>query len=228
MIRNILLDLDDTILDFRKAEHAALEKTLRHFGLEPTEKVLSRYSVINQEQWQLLELGKLTRPQVKVRRYALLFEEFGLSLSPEETAAYYESRLGVGHWFMPGAEELLEALYGKYRLYMVSNGDPKVQAGRIESAGIARYFEEMFVSQDIGFEKPSVKFFDTCFERIAEFRKEETVIVGDSLTADIKGGVNAGITTVWYNARGKELRGVTPDYTVTRLSELPELLEKLG
>ena len=134
MIRNVLFDLDDTLFDFHKAEKIALTKTLVHFGVDPTEETLALYSSINAAHWKRLELGELSREEVKVGRYRELFETIGVERDPEEATAYYENMLGVGHYFIPGAPELLEELHGKYRLYIVSNGTAKVQERRISSS----------------------------------------------------------------------------------------------
>lgn len=224
MVKHILFDVDDTLLDFHKAERIALTKTLLHLDIEPKEETLARYSALNQAQWKLLERGAITRQQVKVRRYQLLFGELGVDCSAEEATAFYEVQLGVGHYFVDGAETLLQTLYPDYRLYLVSNGSAKVQRSRIASAGIARYFSGIFISQEIGHDKPSPLFFERCFAQIPDFSKSETLIVGDSLSSDILGGKNAGITTVWYNSAAQAAQDVQPDYTIRRLSELPPLL----
>ena len=131
MIRNVLFDLDDTLFDFHKAEKIALTKTLVHFGIDPTEETLALYSTINAAHWKRLELGEISREEVKVGRYRELFKTIGVECDPVKATAYYESMLAIGHYFMPGAPELLEELYRKYRLYIVSNGTAKVQEGRI-------------------------------------------------------------------------------------------------
>lgn len=136
-MRFIFLDLDDTILDFHRAERQALSQTLRHFHVDPTDAVLDRYHVLNRRQWELLEEGKLTRPQVLVRRFQLLFDELGIRAAPQEVCQLYEEQLAQGHFFVPGAQELLEALHTRYELYLATNGTPEVQNSRIESAGIA-------------------------------------------------------------------------------------------
>lgn len=221
----VLLDLDDTILDFHQAEANAVSKTLKQLGIEPKESTVCRYSQINAGRWELLEQGRITREEVLTSRFEMLFGELGVEGSGVEAQKIYEGLLGQGHWFMPGAEELLEALYGKYALYIVSNGNISVQDSRIESSGIARYFEEIFISQRIGFDKPRKEFFDACFAKIPGFDRQRAIIVGDSLTSDIRGGVNAGIKTCWYNPRGKAAReDIRPDYCITALNELPELL----
>lgn len=229
MIRNVLFDLDDTLFDFHKAEKIALTKTLVHFGIDPTEETLALYSAINAAHWKRLELGEISREEVKVGRYRELFKTIGVECDPVKATAYYESMLAIGHYFMPGAPELLEELYGKYRLYIVSNGTAKVQEGRIGSSGIAKYMDGIFISQILGANKPDKQFFDICFSEIPDFSLSETVIIGDSLSSDIKGGINAGITTVWFNPKGIENdNDIKPDYTIKELSEVPGLLSQIS
>ena len=228
MIKNILLDLDDTILDFHKAEKIALSATLRKIGIEPTDEVLSLYSQINRRHWKLLEAQKLTRHEVLHGRFTELFATIGVKGDCYEAQRIYEWELGTGHYFLEGAEELLDTLYEKYDLYLASNGTDIVQTRRIASANIGHYFKELFISQRLGYDKPNPEFFRLAFEKIENFKKEETVIIGDSLSSDILGGINAGITTVWFNPHGSEATGsIKPDYTVKRLDEIPALLEKI-
>ena len=228
MVKFILLDLDDTILDFHKAEAIALRGALQELGLQSTDEIISRYSEINNRHWQLLELGRLKRDEVLTRRFTVLFQEFNIDCTGEKARAVYERRLSIGHYFMPGAEDLIKALYGKYLLYIVSNGTATVQDGRIKSAGIARYFNDIFISQRIGHDKPSKEFFESCFARIPDFDRKKAVIIGDSLTSDIQGGLNAGIRTIWYNYRHKPLDGnIIPDYETDSLDSIPALLQEL-
>lgn len=229
MIRNVLFDLDDTLFDFHKAEKIALTKTLVHFGIDPTEETLALYSTINAAHWKRLELGEISREEVKVGRYRELFKTIGIECDPVKATAYYESMLAIGHYFMPGAPELLEELYRKYRLYIVSNGTAKVQEGRIGSSGIAKYMDGIFISQILGANKPDKQFFDICFAEIPDFSLSETVIIGDSLSSDIKGGINAEITTVWFNPKRIENDSdIKPDYTIKELSEVPGLLSQIS
>lgn len=228
MIKNILFDLDDTILDFKKAERVALTKTLKTMGIPVNENILTHYSEINISQWKRLELGEISREEVKVNRYRLLFEEFGINASPDKATEIYEDNLCFGHFFIDYAEELLAQLYGKYRLYLVSNGAKRVQDGRLKSAGIAHYFEDIFISEVIGTEKPNREFFDFCFSRIKDFHHNETVIIGDSLSSDIKGGICLGIKTVWFNPGNQENpTAFTPDYEIQKLDQLFGVLTKL-
>ena len=228
MVKSIFLDLDDTILDFRRAERRAISETLRQFGIDPTPAVVDRYHELNRQQWELLEEGKLTRPQVLTRRFDLLFSELGVDRSSQEAQAAYETQLSQGHFFMPGARELLETLAPRYDLYLATNGTPVVQAGRIQSAGIAPYFKNIFISEKLGANKPSPAFFQACFAAIPNFDPAAALVVGDSLTSDIRGARNVGLRSCWYNPEDLPSRpDIVPDYTIHALEELPPLLERL-
>ncbi len=226
MIRYVFLDLDDTILDFHKAEAAAIEKTMRAFGIAVTEENAACYSRINKACWEALERGEITRAALRKIRFERFFAEMKAE-GAERAPAVYEGYLSEGHYFVDGAEALLSELYGKYKLYLATNGLASVQAGRVASAGIEKYFEARFVSEEIGFNKPSLEYFEACFGKIEGFCREEAVIVGDSLSSDIKGGICAGIKTVWFNPKGLASTEVRPDAEISALSELLDLLRKM-
>ena len=228
MIEFLLLDLDDTILDFHKAERIALSKTFRDFGLEPAEDVLDLYHKINKWHWEQLELGLMTRDQVLVGRFHQLFEELGMEVDAAACMKRYERNLSMGHYFLPGAEEAVKRLKEHYRLFLVSNGTATVQHSRLTSAGLYPYFEKVFVSQALGANKPSRAFFDACAAQIPGFDPRKALMVGDSLTSDIKGGINAGLKTVWVNPAHKPCGDIRPDYEIEGLSDLEGLLESLG
>lgn len=229
MIRFLLLDLDDTILDFKKAEHIAVQQAIRGTGVEPTDAVCARYSQINQLHWQMMERGEITREQVLVDRFAMLFRELGKTVDPAAVARSYEKLLGVGHYYLPGAEQTLkQELFGKYRLFLVSNGTASVQHSRLESAGLYPYFEQVFISQELGSHKPEPAFFEACFAKIPDFDRAQALMVGDSLTSDILGGIRSGLRTCWVNPQGKDAPPeIQPDYQIQGLSQLPALLAKL-
>ena len=228
MIEFLFLDLDDTILDFHKAEHIAISKTFREFGIEPTEEVLSRYSQINKSCWHKLELGLWDRETVLVRRFALLFAEYGIVQEGTPVARAYEKNLGIGHWFLPGAEEAVASLSKKYRLFLASNGTASVQKGRMTSANLYRFFEKVFVSQELGYNKPAPEIFQRAVAQIPGYDPEKAMMVGDSLTSDILGGINAGIKTCWVNPKHLPADPAIPaDYEIESLSQLEALLQTL-
>lgn len=229
MIRNVFIDLDDTLLDFCRAEREALSRTLMYFGYEPKCEILDRYNVINAQFWKRLETGELNRAEIKRGRYKQLAEEFSIKLTPDELNFQYEIELAKGHYFLDGAEWLIDTLRSEgYRLYLATNGTAHVQKSRIASAGFADSFDGIFISQELGFYKPDKHYFEACFAQISDFCKAQTVMVGDSLSSDIKGGINAGIATVWYNPLNKKNSGgIKPDYEIGSLYSLPELLKKI-
>lgn len=230
MIKYLFLDLDDTILDFKKAESIAIRRTMSAFGLEPTDALAARYSAVNDMHWKALERGEMTRQQVLQGRFVMFFGEQGITVDAAAVAKTYETFLSQGHWFLPGAEETVKKkLYGRYKLYLASNGTAVVQQGRMTSADLYPYFEESFVSQELGHNKPSKEYFEAAFARIPGFDPAECLMVGDSLTSDILGGKNAGLRTVWVNPHHKTApEHLKPDYEIERLADLPALLEELA
>lgn len=225
MMEFLFLDLDDTILDFHRAERIALSKTLACFGVEPEEAVLERYHIINRQHWEALERGELTREEVLEGRFRVLFEQLGRPVEARAVTRAYEKNLGQGHYFLPGAQEAVEHLSKKYRLFLASNGTASVQHSRLTSAGLYPYFEQVFISQEMGCNKPSREYFERCFAKIPGFDPQRAMMVGDSLTSDILGGIQAGIATCWVST--KELTGaIRPDYIIPALRDLPALLER--
>lgn len=228
MIEYIFFDLDETLLDFNRAEKEAVAFALSNFGIEPTEKTLLRYSKINLSQWKLLEQGKITLPEVKIGRFELLFKELSSDASAKAAAEFYENNLAEGAYPLFGAEDTLKALQSGFRLFLVSNGTAEVQERRLEKTGFGKYFEKIFVSEEIGFFKPDKRYFESCFAAIDGFEKEKAVMVGDRLTSDVLGGKNAGIRTVWLNRYGeKNETEIVPDYEISDISDLPKLIEEI-
>lgn len=229
MVKFLFLDLDDTILDFKKAEHIAVRKAIAQAGVEPSDEICARYSRINQLHWQRLERGEITREEVLVNRFAVLFEELGHPVDAVGVARNYEQLLGMGHYFLPGAEQTVkERLFGRYRLFLASNGTSRVQDSRMKSAELYPYFEKVFISEQIGYNKPDKAYFEACFAQIPEFDPQQCLMVGDSLTSDILGGIRAGIRTCWVNPEHQSApEEICPDYEIERLADLPALLETI-
>ena len=228
MIQFVLMDLDDTILDFHRAEAAAIRKTLSELNVSSDADVISRYSEINAAHWRRLESGEITRHQVLTGRFLQLFEELGIVRDENETQRIYENYLSQGHYFIPGAEALLETLHKSYRLYLVSNGNAVVQEGRLRSANISHYFEKIFISEIIGADKPSKLYFDRCFAQIDHFDPHQAILIGDSPTSDILGGIHAGVRTCWFNPHHRPPHPlIKPDYETDDLSKLPDLLSQI-
>ena len=228
MFEFLLIDMDDTVLDFQKAEYTAIRKTLAEAGLDPTDAVCSRYSQINDGYWKRLERKEVTRRQLQIGRFTDLFAEFNITADGEKCADRYMENLAQGYDFMPGAEKALQGLSKKYKLYLASNGNTDTQRSRIALAGIEKYFCDIFISGEIGVNKPDKLFFDGCFARIENFDPAKTMIVGDSLSSDILGGKNAGIATCWVAPMDKAAPAdLTPDYRIESITQLENLLETI-
>ena len=202
IIRFLLFDLDDTLLDFRRSERTSLSRVLARRGCPPADSDLDNYSRINVKWWQKLECGEVTRREVIVGR----FEEFLSSFAPElcaaEVADEYECGLKDCGFLLPGALENLSRLRDEgYLMYAVTNGAGDIQRSRVRLSGIGPFIREFFISEEIGYEKPSPLFFEAAFKRIPGFRKSEAALIGDSLTSDIRGALNAGVLPVWFSPR---------------------------
>lgn len=225
MYKFIFLDTDDTILDFLKTEYIAIGKTFAELGITPTDELIQRYSTINQSCWERFEQGILTRDEVLLIRFEEFFSELEMKIDPQLCERRYRRHLGERHIFVEGAEEMIQYLAPKYHLYIASNGVAETQDSRLKSAGIECYFDEIFISERIGYHKPEKEYFDCCFSRIPDFHHEEAIIIGDSLSSDIQGGINAGISTCWFNYRNRPARGdIHPDYTIYSLDEIRNFL----
>ena len=227
MIRAVLWDVDGTLLDFLTAERAAVRRCFSIFGLgECTDAMLDDYSAINVRWWKKLERGENTKPEILTGRFREFFEKYGLDVSAAEAFnEEYQYRLGDTIVFFPGALEALEALKGRVLQCAVTNGTKTAQRRKLALSGMDRIFDHVFISDDLGAEKPSPRFFQLVFRRIGPIPPEEVLIVGDSMTSDIRGGVNAGIRTCWYNPWGRTNgSGLPVDYEITSLSEVPGIV----
>lgn len=227
MITTVLIDVDDTLLDFHLDEVKAISDTLISFGIEPSDETVALYSGINRALWQALERGEVSREEVLVTRFERLFSALGRDVDPVAARNAYEKRLSCGSGIIEGAHELLAALHGKYSIYIISNGTVAVQTPRLERSGFLPYIDGIFLSERIGAWKPSLEFFSHVLSVIPERDKEKIIVIGDSLSADVRGGRAAGLKTCHFNPLGKPIGDIIPDYTVTRLSEIPALLEGL-
>ncbi len=227
MIKTILWDVDATLLNFELAEKAAMEKCFSMFEMgECTQEMLSRYSKINRSYWQRLERGELTKPEVLVGRFEEFFGKEGIPV--EKAAAFneeYQVRLGDTVFFHDNAYELIKELQGKVKQAIVTNGTVVAQERKLEKSGLNKLITDIFISDRIGAEKPSPKFFEKVWEELGSYKKEEVMIVGDSLTSDMQGGNNAGIRCCWYNPKGlKNETSVHVDYEITNLWQVKDIL----
>lgn len=226
--QTLLFDIDDTLLDFGASAEASLALMFKHFGLSLTDEIKERYEVINQNLWRQFERREIDRQTIFQRRFPELFQEFQLADTTAglQAETVYREGLNHGHQQVPQAQALLQQLsqLPQLQLYIVSNGVAKTQNMRLQDSGFAPYFKQVFVSEVVGYQKPDVRFFDSVANNIANFDKNKTLIIGDSLTSDIQGGVNAGIDTVWYNPQHLTTTTVQPTYQISELLSLLKLV----
>lgn len=230
-IKVVLWDIDGTLLNFKEAEKYALQACFEKFRLgECSDQMIREYSAINSKYWHGLERGEYTKPQVLVGRFEEFFGKHGIPVSIAlEFNDEYQMRLGDTVHFCENGLETVQALKGRVLQYAVTNGTKAAQDRKLVNAGLDRLLDGIFISEEIGVEKPMIGFFDRVFEKIGEYRKDEVLIVGDSLTSDIRGGNNAGILTCWYNPDGAELADeLRIDYEIGDIGQVMEIVECYG
>ena len=220
----VLMDIDDTLFDFRRSSFEALRTVFRCLGIDFTWQMMSEYEVFNLRMWQSYERGEIKKDDIYVTRFRDYFASAGIDADPVWTNRRYLDALACGRAFMPHAEELLQALHGKYKIFVVTNGDTFAQEKRIASSGFAPYFDGVFISEQLGSKKPEKEFYDKVFAIVGEEYRSSTLMVGDSLTSDMQGGRNAGVDTCYYCLK------VPPDdrcdYVIHDLLELIPILEQ--
>ncbi|WMC92687.1 YjjG family noncanonical pyrimidine nucleotidase [Kineothrix sp. MB12-C1] len=222
----ILWDVDQTLLDFKKSESYAVAHCFEQFGLTATEEIIELYSGINESFWKRIEKGEIAKKDALIERFCTLFDKVGIkNINPEVFQEKYADALGSVYYFQDDSYELLKSLKGRYRQYLVTNGISYTQRKKLGLSGFDQLVEDIFVSEEIGVPKPQKEYFDYCFSRIPDFRLEQTIIVGDSLSSDMLGGNQAGITTCWYNPNGfKNNSDIKIDYEIRNLQEIKTIL----
>ncbi|MBR5285035.1 MAG: YjjG family noncanonical pyrimidine nucleotidase [Clostridia bacterium] len=200
----VLIDLDDTLLDFGAASDHSLRSLYEELGHPLSDAEVARFEEINGACWKALERKEITRDQLSHKRFADFSAELGLTdVDPLDLNSHFRLGLSKSAVLIPGALELCRLLSRKTELYVVTNGFMDTQAQRIKAAGLEGLFKGVFASQAIGYEKPDPRYFDAVFEQIGRDKIDKTILLGDSLSSDMKGGKAYGLTTCWFNPKGK-------------------------
>ena len=225
----LLFDLDHTLLDFDAAEDIALSQLLKEEGVEDIQAYKDYYVPMNKSLWKDLEQKKITKSELINTRFAKLFAHFGIEKDGAYLAERYQFFLSKQGQTFPGVKNLLKKLINQdYELYAATNGITLIQTGRLEQSGIAPFFKEIFISEQLHTQKPDAEFYEKIGARIPNFDKNQTLMIGDSLSADIQGGNNAGIDTIWYNPHHLENKTqAQPTYEVDSYQALLDCLELL-
>ncbi|ERJ12230.1 YjjG family noncanonical pyrimidine nucleotidase [Haloplasma contractile] len=223
----IIFDADETLFDFKKTERVALRDTMLEFNVDYNEaEHLNIYKEINTAIWKELEDGRITQNQLKVERFSRFLGKLNYNIEASIFGKAYMNHLAKGSYLFKDSVELVENLSNGFKLMIITNGLKSVQEHRIKKSIIADYFESIIVSEEVGVSKPDPKIFEIAL-RTYNIDKKKILIVGDSLTSDIQGGINYGIDTCWFNPHQKENSyGIKPTYEIYSLSELTNIVNK--
>lgn len=223
--KTLFFDVDDTLLDFGAAENNALQLLCKDMKLPFTPEIEASYRTINKQLWRAFEEGTISRDEVLHTRFSLFFKEWGFEADGIQLEQTYRSYLEQGHMLMDGAMELITELQNHYDIYIVTNGVSRTQDIRLRNSGLHPHMKRIFVSEDTGYQKPMKEFFDYVFDRIPDFDPSSGLIIGDSLSADIKGGHLAGLDTCWFNPkRLVNSTDIIPTYEISNLQQLHTIL----
>lgn len=224
-VKVILIDIDNTLLDFNKGSRASMIKCFEKFGLDFHEEMFPEFIRINDGLWRRIEKGNLTKDELHKIRWGLVFESLGIDFDGERFEKEFLETLKTSAVPVDGAFEILEYLSGKYMICAASNAPYAQQIARLTNVGMIKYFDKLFISEKVGCAKPSAGFFDACFSELRGITPKEAVMIGDSLTADIGGAADYGIPTVWFNYGGSDIpKGLTGTVVVNSLCELRDVL----
>ncbi|MEF9953386.1 YjjG family noncanonical pyrimidine nucleotidase [Clostridium sp.] len=222
----LLFDADETLFDFKKSEREAFKNAMIEFGVDYDESYhLPIYKEINTAIWKEFEEGLITQAKLKIDRFKRLSTKLNIDFNPEEFAASYMNHLSYGSFLYEGAIELVNDLSKKYKLSIITNGLTLVQNRRIRGSEIASFFDDIVISEEIGISKPSPEIFEHALKNLNHADKSKVLMIGDSLSSDIKGGANYGVDTIWFNQISSEnTSDITPTYIAKNFEEIRKIL----
>lgn len=224
----LLFDADETLLDFSGAEYAALKETFSYCSIEPSDMLCRKFSEINNNLWKLFEKKQIRKSDIIKRRFKESLAFFNIPYSTDMgLEAYYQNALSNQHGLIEYAEETVKKLCSSYNMYIITNGLLSTQTKRLYESGIMKYFKDFFVSESIGFQKPSKEYFENVLNKIGNPVKSEVLIIGDSCSSDINGGILTGIDTCWFNPKHLPMTAISePTYKISDLREIFDILNK--
>jgi 2-haloacid dehalogenase len=220
----LLFDADGTLFDYDRAEAAALQATFAALGHPFVASYLTEYRRINHAIWLEFEQGQIDQVTLRARRFELLLAAINLQADAHAFSANYLLNLADGIYLMAGAEETVELLASCFNLAIITNGLADVQRPRFARSAIYPYIRQIIISEEVGAAKPAPAIFDIAFARMGQPAKNEVLVIGDSLSSDIQGGLNYGLDTCWFNPTGQPNGALEPTFEIKTLTELPKIL----
>ena len=222
---NVLIDLDGTLLDFKQGEMNAVKETIFHFtGLNLNDEQINKFSEINEYYFNQYKNNKMNRDQFHYMRFKDFYSYLGIEKDILESDKYYINSLKYQSNVYDDVFEFLDYLNGKYRLFIASNGMIDVQIKRLEIAKINKYFERIYVSEKIEYNKPDIEFFNYIFDDLNDYERNNYIIIGDRLDSDILGGINVNIKTIYINRDNISSNDIKPNYVIRSLKEIKNIL----
>lgn len=225
MIKAVLIDIDNTLLDFNLSAEQAIKKGFKQFGLSYSDDVFFTFKKVNDMLWRSIEKRELTREELHLNRWNIIFKRLNCVFDGRVFEKQFLSNLDECACKIDGADDIMRYLSEKYRVFTASNAPSEQQIKRLKISGLIEYIEKPFISQKIGYDKPDARFFEECFKNMQPLLKEEAILIGDSYSADICGGHDYGLKTIWFDfeKKGKSDKGVA-DYKIEKLSEIKRIL----
>ena len=224
----LLFDADNTLFDFDGAAKLAFQDTLKAFDIAYHPHYINLYQSINNIVWAAYENGQLKSKVLRTKRFEMFLKEIGKDGSADKMNVFYLNSLIINSSLIKGARNLLNKLYQNYKLVLITNGLKEVQRPRLAQTGLTKYFEAIIVSDEIGVGKPQKGFFDYTFEQIKHPPKERVLVIGDNIHSDIKGGIDYGLDTCWYNPFGRQNESsLLPTFEIKKLDEIVERFLKI-
>ena len=221
MLKAVLLDVDNTILDFGEASRQTIARGFAEWNLPLTPDVYPVFLQVNSRLWRQIEAGTLTKPELYQLRWNLIFSHVGIQADGPAFEQYFRAGIAGSAVLIDGAEDMMKYLQKKYTVLIASNASYAQQVRRLTAAGLIGYADGIVTSEMVGFSKPQPEFFAECMKRLPGVLPEETVLIGDSPEADIAGAQQYGLKTCWFDYYGNgDNRGIQADYTVTHLRQV--------